>query len=37
LKAGRRIAYGTVDVFMDGAPERLVAHATSSYVMPDTA
>lgn len=35
LKSGRRIAYATVDVFMDGAPERLVAHATSSYVMPE--
>lgn len=35
LKSGRRITYATADVFMDGAPERLVAHATSSYVMPD--
>jgi uncharacterized protein (TIGR00369 family) len=35
VKSGRRIAYATADVFMDGAPERLVAHATSSYVMPE--
>lgn len=35
LKSGRRIAYAAVDVFMDGTPDRLVAHATSSYVMPE--
>lgn len=35
LKVGRRVAYGAVDLFMDGAPDRLVAHATSSYVLPD--
>ena len=34
LKMGRRVAYGSVDLFMDGEPERLVAHATSSYVLP---
>ena len=36
IKVGRRVAYGSVDVFMDGTPDRLVAHATSSYVLPDT-
>jgi acyl-coenzyme A thioesterase PaaI-like protein len=35
LKAGRRIAYASVDVFMDANPDRLVAHATASYVLPD--
>lgn len=35
IKVGRRVAYGAVDVFMDGEPERLVAHATSSYILPD--
>jgi uncharacterized protein (TIGR00369 family) len=35
LKLGRRIAYGTADVYMGGAPERLVAHATTSYIMPE--
>lgn len=35
LKVGRRVAYGAVDLYMDGEPDRLVAHATSSYVLPD--
>ncbi len=35
IKLGRRVVYGTVDVFMDGEPDRLVAHATSSWVLPD--
>ena len=35
LKIGRRVAYGVADVYMDGAPERLVGHATTSYVLPD--
>lgn len=35
-KAGRRVVYGDTDVFMDGEPNRLVAHATSSYVLPDS-
>lgn len=35
-KAGRRVVYGDTDVFMDGEPDRLVAHATSSYVLPDS-
>ncbi len=34
--AGRRVVYGEIDVFMDGEPDRLVAHATSSYVLPDS-
>ena len=33
LKAGKRVAYGTAEVYHDGAPSRIVAHATSSYVM----
>ncbi len=35
LKLGRRVAYGSVDLFHPGEPDRLLAHATSSYVMPD--
>lgn len=35
LKVGRRVAYATVDVFMSDEPDRLVAHATTSYVLPD--
>ena len=35
IKVGRRVAYGVVDLFMDDAPDRLVAHATSSYILPD--
>ena len=35
LKIGRRVAYGTADLYMDGAPDRLVGHATTSYVLPD--
>ena len=35
LKVGRRIAYAAVDVFMADDPGRLIAHATSSYVLPE--
>jgi uncharacterized protein (TIGR00369 family) len=35
MKMGRRVAYATVDVFMDGDPERVVAHATASYILPE--
>jgi len=35
LKIGRRIAFGTAEVYMDGAPDRLVGHATTSYVLPE--
>jgi len=35
LKVGRRVAYGVADLYMDGAPERLIGHATTSYVLPD--
>lgn len=35
LKVGRRVAYVVVDVFMSDEPDRLVAHATTSYVLPD--
>jgi uncharacterized protein (TIGR00369 family) len=34
LKRGRRVVYGAIEVWEDGDPGRLVAHATSSYVMP---
>lgn len=37
LKIGRRVAYGTAELYMDGSPERLVGHATTSYVLPDEA
>jgi uncharacterized protein (TIGR00369 family) len=35
LKRGRRVVYGTVELWEEGAEGRLVAHATSSYVVPD--
>ena len=35
IKVGRRVVYGVVDVHRDDNPDRLVAHATSSYVLPD--
>jgi uncharacterized protein (TIGR00369 family) len=34
-KLGRRVAFADVDVYMEAEPGRLVAHATSSYVMPE--
>jgi uncharacterized protein (TIGR00369 family) len=34
LKRGRRVLYGAVDVWEEGHPARLVAHATSSYLPP---
>ena len=36
LKLGRRVVYGTVDIAEASNPERLVAHATGSYVRPDS-
>jgi uncharacterized protein (TIGR00369 family) len=36
-KAGRRIAFASVDLAEDRNPDRLVAHATASYVLPGTA
>ncbi len=35
LKMGRRLAYGEVHLHMVDGGERLIAHATSSYVLPD--
>jgi len=35
LKLGRRLAYASVDVVEDRDRDRLVAHATSTYVVPD--
>jgi uncharacterized protein (TIGR00369 family) len=33
-KLGRRVAFASVDVAEPQAPDRLVAHATASYVLP---
>ena len=35
LKVGRRVVYGVASVYMDGASDRLVGHATTSYLLPD--
>jgi len=35
LKMGRRIAYGEVHLTMAGRPDRLIAHATGSYALPE--
>lgn len=35
MKIGRRVAYATADVYVDGDPDRIVAHATASYILPD--
>lgn len=35
MKTGRRVAYATADVYVDGDPDRIVAHATASYILPD--
>jgi uncharacterized protein (TIGR00369 family) len=35
LKLGRRVAYSSVDLFVADRPDRLVAHATASYLLPD--
>lgn len=35
LKVGRRVAYAAVDVFMADNSDRLIAHATTSYILPD--
>jgi uncharacterized protein (TIGR00369 family) len=34
LKRGRRVVYGAVDLWEEGEPARLVAHATASYLLP---
>jgi len=34
-KIGRRVAYASVDLTEDHDPDRLVAQATSSYMLPD--
>ncbi len=34
LKRGRRVLYGVVDVWEEGSEDRLVAHATASYLPP---
>ncbi|MBI4735969.1 MAG: PaaI family thioesterase [candidate division NC10 bacterium] len=36
LKVGQRIAYGEVRLFMADAQDKLIAHATCSYAMPDS-
>jgi uncharacterized protein (TIGR00369 family) len=35
LKAGRRIVYGEIRLFMADDPKKLIGHATSSYIQPD--
>lgn len=35
LKAGRRIVYGEIRLFMAEDQDKLIGHATSSYVLPD--
>lgn len=35
LKVGRRIAYGEIRLYGPENPERLLGHATTSYVLPD--
>ncbi len=35
LKAGRRIIYGEIRLFMAHDKGKLIGHATSSYVLPD--
>lgn len=35
LKAGQRIAYGEVRLFMADGQDKLIAHATCTYAMPE--
>ena len=35
LKAGRRIVYGEIRLYMADNPKKLIGHATSSYIQPD--
>ncbi len=35
LKAGKRIVYGEIRLFMANDQGKLIGHATSSYVLPD--
>ena len=35
IKLGRRVAFATVDLFEEHERNRLVAHATASYILPD--
>lgn len=34
LKRGRSLIYGEIEMYIDGAPERPVAHATITYALP---
>ncbi len=34
LKRGRSLIYGEIEMYVDGAPEKPVAHATVTYVLP---
>ena len=34
LKLGRTVAYGDVDIFAVNDADRLIAHATTSYILP---
>jgi len=35
LKLGRKVAYGSIDLYEPSDPSRMIGHATGSYVMPD--
>jgi len=37
LKRGRKLMYGEVELYIDGQPDKPVAHATVTYALPDTA
>lgn len=34
LKRGRSLIYGDIEMYMDGQPDKPVAHATVTYVLP---
>ena len=34
LKRGRSLIYGEIEMYIDGAPDKPVAHATVTYVLP---
>lgn len=37
LKRGRSLIYGDIEMFIDGAPDKPVAHATVTYALPGRA
>ena len=34
LKRGRKLIYGDIEMYIDGNPEKPVAHATVTYALP---